>query len=323
MLQSFWGPVTSLEPSATRFTPHFRPSSLPLPPLTSPLKICIAHSSDQLEHVCRFLESNFGNPPKTPTLSPDLLSHRTSQIVIYIQDTTTSEIVASIRYKYAGHFEKKQISLVDCFCIAPEWRKKGLGTYLLTALHNYAMSLNIGFCLFLKESAPQFTFIRPFYSSSYLFTKVKPLVQRLVQTMQTPQTIQTSQANAIIRAFTSIYPDTFILMNISPEQQKTIHWRFFRSGSNLVLASFQDSGQIHTDGGKIGWCTGCLQTAFPNKIQVIDEIVDSLPFDWVWIDRVFINDTSRQRWKEDGQFHWYTYQWSTCLNLGDSYILHI
>lgn len=319
MLQSFWGPVTSLEPSATRFTSHLRPSSLPLPPLSSTLKMSIAHSTEQLEHVCRFLESNFGNPPKTPTLSPDILSHRTSQIVISIQDISTSQIVASIRYKYAGHFEKKQISLVDCFCIAPEWRKKSLGTYLLTALHNYAMSLNIGFCLFLKESAPQFTFIRPFYSSSYLFTKVQT-VQTKVQTMQT---MQTPQANAIIRAFTSIYPDTFILMNIHPDQQAAIHWRCFRSGSNLVLASFQDSGQIHTDGGKIGWCTGCLQTDFPNKTEVINEIIDSLPFDWIWIDRVFIKDTSRQRWKEDGPFHWYTYQWSTCLNLSDSYILHI
>ena len=94
-----------------------------------------------------FLELHFGNPPKTPTLK---LEFSPTDILLYVEDNK-SQIAGMIRYSYAGHLDTTSINVVDCFCIAPAWRKRGLGTYLLTMLHQETMRRGLQFSIFLKE----------------------------------------------------------------------------------------------------------------------------------------------------------------------------
>jgi hypothetical protein len=32
---------------------------------------------------------------------------------------------------------------------------------------------------------------------------------------------------------------------------------------------------------------------------------------WLWTNRTWVGDPLDSEWKEDGPFHWYSYQWTT------------
>ena len=42
----------------------------------------------------------------------------------------------------------------------------------------------------------------------------------------------------------------------------------------------------------------------------VERMVDSVPYDWVWMDRVWLPE-GNSGWMSDGAFHWYAYQWHT------------
>lgn len=263
-----------------------------------------------------FLELHFGNPPKTPTLK---LEFSPTDILLYVEDNK-SQIAGMIRYSYAGHLDTTSINVVDCFCIAPVWRKLGLGTYLLTMLHQETMRRGLQFSIFLKESAPIFALKRPFYSSSYVYTRThrrESNVQHLVSHRL---------ALSLVDNYLKIYPDTFTVVK---RTGKPTIWRLWHHSPYSILASFHNSFQIHPEtNSPIGWCTGWLEssTQAPASIrnEAISAMMDSLPFDWVWADKAWIGSAMADpRWSIDGPFHWYSYQWTPTCPPHGSYILHV
>jgi hypothetical protein len=112
---------------------------------------------------------------------------------------------------------------------------------------------------------------------------------------------------------------------------KKIEWRIWRnpSTSSFILASFQDSYQIHPKTGTaIGWCSGWLESRAEIspilRESAILEIMRSVPYDWIWADRQWIRPLSGSSWQNDGAFHWYSYQWKPVhYPDGRSYILQI
>jgi GNAT superfamily N-acetyltransferase len=67
--------------------------------------------------------------------------------ILTIHDNHT--LIATIRYHFIGTYESTPIHLVDCFCVHPLWRGKGVGDYLLHELHHMMQSTPCA--LFLKE----------------------------------------------------------------------------------------------------------------------------------------------------------------------------
>ena len=116
-----------------------------------------------MPEVRQFIRNNFGSPPKTPILDiPESQLLAANDHIVIVRDITR-QIAGCIRYHYVGTIEE-DIHLVDCFCIHPDWRGKGIGNYLLHDLHH--RMIDKPYAIFLKEGS--LLPVIPFYSSMYV-----------------------------------------------------------------------------------------------------------------------------------------------------------
>lgn len=327
MNTSFWNGIDQSRVN-DRFVPQIRKNAPELPRLPRGIIAKLATTDEDLKETREFLEKNFGDPPRTPKFSPDLVKTAKEQIVIILEDkSNNNKIIGSIRFKYSGHFEKKQVSVIDCFCISAEYRKTGLGTYLLAALHKLTNEMGLKYSLFLKESAPVWTFRQPIYSSSYLFKKVMKKDENEHSNLKsTIKKLSHQDALRLIEIYREIYPDTFILINTkSTDNTRNLEWRLWHDWGHFILACFQNSYQT-IDDKSIGWCTGWLESSYQNidsktRSKIIDSMIHTLSYNYIWADATYIKDADG--WGKDGPFHWYTYQWSTNMRILSSYVLTI
>lgn len=274
----------------------------------------IANSLEERRTIQIFLKHYFGNPPHTPLLQPIF---QEDDILLYMTENSSSlSIISSIRYSYAGEFEEEAIYKIDCFCIHPEWRKKSVGTYLLSALHYETMRRGLKFSIFLKESHPIFSLKRPFYSSTYMFKEA--LSSSTIENL-TVYKPSIEQVRRLIKVYMSIFPQTFTLINY-----KTTEWRLFKQEEYFLLIGCQNSFQEHPKTKtKIGWVTAWLESTTStwrsDRSIIIDAVLSSFSYGWYWTDKRWIQNASG--WKEDGPFHWYSYQWLPTIIPNGSYIL--
>jgi GNAT superfamily N-acetyltransferase len=291
MADHFWSDL--IWPSGTkRFEALTRP--MPDPPVNTEYTKATYRDVPALGE---FLERHFGSPPKSPVFRPVL--DPAKEIILFVRDRT--EIVASIRYRYAGRFDGHPIHLIDCFCIHPLRRRTGLATALLTALHHYTMGRGLQFSLFLKEGRA-LPHHRPLYSSSYVF--------RGSLSAQKPghlkRALSPRVAEALVRAWLQLHPGTLWIYDVGNTNQQ---WFFWKEGFEWILFCVQDSWQMYK-GGRIGWMTACFASE-PMRGDRFEELVDSVPYAWVWMDRAWLPEDSSSKWISDGCFHWYAYQWHT------------
>ena len=247
--------------------------------------------AEDVPALLAFLETWFGNPPHTPAFRP-VIRLSSEEEVMYLRNKGTLQ--ATIRYKFAGMFEGQPIYLIDCFCIHPDVRRTGIGTRLLSALHDHTGSKAM---LFLKEGRPV-PGQTPLYSSTYVFRRVTPTsAQQLAP-------VSPSMASRLVQNYRALNPDTFWLHSVTNPNQC---WRLWKQGLEWGLACFQDAYQTHPEGGRIGWMTALFCTA---GFLAVEALVDAAPYDWIWTDRVWGGSSG---WTADGPFHWYTYRWTTTL----------
>jgi len=268
--------------------------------------------------ICTYLRTHFGNPPHTPVLdipeSQLLLQH---DYLFYIRDKE-GQMVGTIRYRYTGKLLVDTSAIcpdiyrVDAFCIRPDWRKKGVGDYLLTELQRYVNTKGHHYSMFLKEG-PQLSIMhRPLYSGTYVYRSIK--AKQVTQVIQV-QTISNVQAYHMLHVYHSMYPNVCIIRN----QHGNQHWRYYKDGYSTILACFQDTYQrLHEK--RMAWCTAWLESSVVTdeiRKEAAIELTDTLPsFDYVWMNKRWVGN--HLAWKQDGGFHWYTYQWSTNLELDGS-----
>lgn len=322
-MYSFWNSV--LKTNNIPLTEHSI-SKLRLTPPTigaSPTGVSYIYATTDADFskIKLFIENNFGTPPKTPILSPELSN---KDIILYVMDKLY-KICGCIRYSYAGVYERIPIYIIDCFCIESKWRKKGLGSYLLSALHYETMTHNLRYSIFLKESAPVFGSSQvPFYSSTYVYKQIPLLLCKTVKKAYRSNiwTLTYEQAHRIISHYKTIFPETFILTRNS-----NIEWRLYKQDQYSILVGCQDSFQkIQESDGSIGWITGWLESpnvTWPSVIErsnIIDTILTTFSYRWFWADTSWIQEAID--WKQDGAFHWYSYQWEPTLIPKGSYILN-
>lgn len=281
---------------------------------------------DLLPEVRQFIRNNFGSPPKTPILDiPESQLLAANDHIVIVRDITR-QIAGCIRYHYLGELitsgKNEQIYCVDCFTVYKSWRGKGLGDYLLTFLHNYVNENNIPYSMFLKEGRNLSIVHSPLYSGIYVFRE-----------LHSNHSIHPNQSNHI-RRLTS--RQAYRLIDISLELNKILvirnikstnqHWKLYEKGIYKVLACFQDAYQTFEENSrrkKICWATGWIES--PNmtdeyREDASRELSDSMypAFDYVWMNKKWIGNTTNG-WKIDGPFHWYSYQWTSSININYSY----
>lgn len=299
-----------------------------------------------LHDVQGFLKSYFGNPPKTPILDipiKQLLGNKDH--ILLVRDIQNNQIIGCIRYKYIGKLLitdlkselNPEIYCEDCFCIHPEWRKKGIGDYLLTSLHSYVNKNNIPYSLFLKEGKSLGVIHKPLYSGKYVYTYThKHETDKYLGKLFT---ITVEQAYKLITILEECNINkSLVITNTNNINQ---YWLLYSKDNHKILISYQDTYQTTTqklfreiekqetekqETYKLGWITAWFETPLitlnikQDAINMFLEVI-SKKFDYVWANSQWIPSTCN--WKSDGYFHWYTYQWTTNLNLKKNYCITI
>ena len=248
--------------------------------------------------VQQFLRTYFKTHPDVIYEIPISALQNPTDTVLTIYDRTGT-LVGCIRYHYIAH----DIYLVDCFCVHPAWRGKGIGDYLLHELHH--MMRDKPKALFIKEGKP--LPIIPMYSGIYVYRELTPIHN--ISPFITAIPLQLAhKIMDIHQQFNSF----FMLRNTNPNQS----WRLYRRHGEHILCCVQDTYQrLH--GKKMGWITAWIESP-----GVTDEIrteasyllSDSMyhTFDMIWMDSRWTTCTTC--WKQDGPFYWYTYQWKSSFS---------
>jgi len=289
MSDSFWSCLTVPE-GTKRFESLIRPLTID----TRSIQALRAHPS-HTQSLTKFLEQFFGSPSVTlnPVLDP---SH---EIILFVQEQ--NQIVASIRYKYAGRFDKEPIHIIDCFCIHPSKRRTGLATKLLTILHKYTNEQGLKYSLFLKEGRP-LPNQEPLYSSAYVFRRIRQIRGSL------KGSLSPLKADALVRAYRTLRAEMLWIYDVRNTNQL---WFFWKEGLRFVLFCVQNAWQTF-QGGRVGWITAFIASE-PIPWQPFESLVDDCGYDWLWMDKAWLPEETPVPWFHDGPFHWYAYQWSTNL----------
>jgi len=337
---------------------NFTPLIYDKTPLESPTgnkaKWMIYSEKDEkvLSEVREFIKSYFGHPPKTPILDiPESELLKKKDHLIFVRDISDN-IVGCIRYKYIGKLilyplnesENQDIYYEDCFCIHPNWRKKGLADYLLTYLHNFFNNNNINFSLFLKEGRSLgFGLIpKPYYSGKYVYTEIQSLCPKKIGVLKQKRRIlditpkMAFRIMDILQEFCPKKEKSLIIRNSDSENQT---WKLYQEKDNILLICFQDTFQRINEETpkKIGWITAWFES--PQLSPDIKEEVIALSlfsiknkFDYIWANSIWVIQDSIKKntqqetvikWIEDGSFHYYTYQWATDLNIKKNYCITV
>ena len=311
----FWSVAPYLS-TQTPFSSHIiEKDALPSPTGNAALRITRSMATPEvLTEIGSYLRTYFGNPPHTPVLDipeSQLLLHRD---YLFLVRDKEGKIAGTIRYRYTGTLltdTRPDIYRVDAFCIRPDWRKKGVGDYLLTELQRYVNVNGHYYSMFLKEGPYLPIIHRPLYSSTYVYRCI------VYNAHVAPHVILISSAQAyhMLDVYHGIYPTVCIIRN----QHGNQHWRYYKHGYSTILACFQDTYQ-RLEGKRIAWCTAWLESSVVTdeiRKEAAIELTSTLPsFDYVWMNKEWVGNDST--WKQDGGFHWYTYQWSTNLELDGS-----
>ena len=290
---------------AVSFTSVASPTGRPCQPLTA-------------QPVAPFIEAHFRSSPTAPPFkyvtAPD-------EIFLTVDDEK-SALAGTIRARPIGTFDGEPVSVIDCFCVRPDWRKRGLGSYLLRQLQTEAAARGRYNAIFLKEGAPLSLFgIHPFYSSVYAYRYV---ANGVASGSSAAKPIPTHVAHRLVDNYILLNPDTFLIRNREAANQNWFYWR--ESATAWVIALIQDSYQeFPNGGGKIGWMTGWLEsgrlstTARRQAAEAITAAAAPAAYDWVWLDERWTGDSPV--FARDCPFHWYSYQWATSLLPGQSYCI--
>jgi hypothetical protein len=292
-------------------------------PIPSPTgidaKLVDINNKSKIIEIKEFIKSYFGNPPTTPVLDiseEKLLDPK--DLLLYVEDKSC-KIMGCIRYHYMGTFIQQPMYCNDCFCVHPEWRKKGIGDYLLNTLHQIVNSKKLHYSMFLKEGRQLSIIHNPVYSSTYIYKKLEES-----SSTYNVLSLTIKQAYKLIDILTQYNSDIFIIRNIDSTNQ---HWKLYKKDNRYVLACIQDTYQYFNEDNKInkiGWITAWIESpniSYTNRQDALDQIANTAYgfFDYIWANKAWSYQSTT--WKEDGPFHWYLYQWTTAINIKTSYCI--
>ena len=274
-------------------------------------------TSEIVLEIQSFIKRYFGNPPHTPVLDiPEVFLLTVYDCIIVLR--YNSQIIGTIRYHYMGEFiNKERIYCVDCFCIHPNWRKKGMGDILLSELHNYANQNNLPYCMFLKEGSVLPIMHLPLYSGTYVYRKVSSSIPCISSTIIT-MSVSVKNAYRIMDILRQIQPNLFIIRNHKSSNQV---WKLYKHGMDYILTCIQNTFQT-VDRQTMGWVTAWIESPLITdsfRKDVSEQLLHTCEFDYLWLNHKWIGDSTE--WNTDGTFHWYSYQWTSAIHIDKSYCI--
>lgn len=300
----------------------FEPHNSPLPVGITITRRSSSVDEKEKEEIQQFLWSYFGEPPNRPRLTMKGDWIPSSDLALVARDSKQA-IIGFLRYHWIGQFltakETPDIYSVDCFCIHPQWRKKGLGDALLSELQRYANEENKSYATFLREGPSLSIFHRPIYSGEYAyrFTPLDGNYSTNVYSLTPPQ------VHNAIHLYRTMYPTTWIIWNPDTKNQK---WFLYQRNSCYVWACIQPAHQAieHRGWLQMGWMTAWLESpeladAFRAEACLAITHHSNHGFDAIWVDQKWTGGSPE--WKRDGMFHFYTYQWASNRSVGISYCM--
>ena len=262
------------------------------------------------KRICNFLRMYFGNPPYSPVLNiptNDLISK--DDIIIYVK---SKYIIGCIRYRYIGKYKDSSRYIVDCFCIHPKWRKRGIGDYLLIKLREYANKNNKSLAIFLKEGNSLSITSFPIYTGRYVYSEI----------IKTPSLHVIDCDLDKAYKLLSIYQSILQIFVIADKKVSNQQWKLYNKDTYYILVCIQDTYQS-INCKKIGWITGWLESPnITNKMreEASYEIINTCTnYEYIWMNEEWTGYS--KKYKKDGLFHYYVYQWSVPYMYNSSYCI--
>jgi hypothetical protein len=296
--------------------------------------------------VATFLQENYhtgssATPETSPkcTITSEWITLQINQGTIYLLVyDNNKEIVGCISASQLGYIKPGQnnikIRLIREFCISSNWRKKGLGSYLLLKIWDVLKEINEDSVLFLKEGASIPSAGIPLYNSSWIY-KIINIDQQLSSKCII---LDTSQTKEILESFSKNY-DLSIYNSFPPELHTDTIILHFKGFRGEILCAMTDAKQ-QINGIDIWYMTGWYvkgelldsescqaaeefgkkiaaatakkavavwldEKVLPKKAAANSNIQKMLPIP----SNIYLKEDSN--WKKDGPFNWYSFQFTT------------
>lgn len=317
-MQHFWANYWKQAALPTRnFTTLAARTLAPTMPLHG-LGPAIRASADDTPAITKFLRANFRRGPFSPLY---LYEVQEDEILLAVRDQH-SAIAGTVRLRPAGEFEGNRIHLIDSFCIRPDWRRLGLGSYLLNQIHSAGASEGIHHAIFLKEGRSlDIMGLIPLYSSTYVCRETSVAAAAAAAATE----LESAIVAKLLHSYSLLRPDTFLILNWATKNQR---WFHYKNGTSWILACIQNSyQQFKEESRPIGWMTGWIESPHMTDDIRYKAAIDICSaagayYNWVWMDSKWPGITqSNTDFLIDGSFHWYTYQWASGILPGRSYCI--
>jgi hypothetical protein len=261
--------------------------------------------------------------PRPQYIIQDITADISSGVLrpLIVRDANTKQIVGTIASLSIGRLRRNgeqeatpyQLRMIRDFCVAPQWRSKGLGSYLLWSVWHDLSAIGEDAVLFLKEGAALGRAGPSLYSGTWLYRRM-----REAENVSNVEKIQWNNVPAKLKVYTKGKVNClFNILGRQPTHSIVLEYKTFRGS---ILAAFTKTHQCHPADNE--WI--CYQTGWLEKGELLDlEKNDAaqqlsaaaaalLQCYWVWIDEnsIAVKDGT---WSKDGQYHWYPFHWTPSI----------
>lgn len=222
-----------------------------------------------------------------------------------------------------GSFPIQETGLVDFFCVATEWRKKGIATFLLQELVQYTAEQCRNVHIFTKEGFPLLS-LPPIWLSQYI--------------LREKEVVQSEKKGLLTRLDIGIrnmekFEDIFKQLPLVPTIQNQPVWNsgdseifLYKEGDYSVFICITDTFHRSVPEawriGEILWVSADSDTPLEIQQNGVEALVDSSRYDVVLMDIAWPHSSDRN-WKKDTIYGWYLFNCypGTFFHLKPSWIL--
>ena len=285
---------------------------------------------DDAEKLAAFLQQNYQTgsskelSPKS-TISSNWIKQQINVagsifLIVYESSDPNSKIAGCIAGSKLGQIKPGDITirLIREFCISPKWRKTGLGSYLLLKIWDVLKVLNEDSVLFLKEGGTISSAGPTLHTGMWIYSlfNYNDCID-YTNTIRDVMIIPLSLQESYIKTF-SEYSNISLYNSYKEDYKSDTIVLYYKGFRGEILAAFTNAWQ-QTGGHNIWYMTGWLsrgELLDSESYQASEKfgcILSSLTASniAVWLDsKVLPFWKQTDRWKKDGPFHWYAFQWS-------------
>jgi hypothetical protein len=204
-----------------------------------------------------------------------------------------------------------QTSWIDMYCVAAEWRQRGVGRSLLFGIYGSLRLKGRESAVFLKEGAP--LCLPPVCSSFYTWRRVRP-------EEAAPCVSQWSRADFeqwihAEKPKNTIYNGSSLSTTIGSTTDNTLIVAYAAQNAWLI-AAFTPAHQLHPeDGLPLIWMTGCATDGLvgpAEKKEAMRQLSTAAAryfgTHWIWTNGFYAPPD--EIWNRDGLYHIYAFNWN-------------